>query len=814
MDNNNEENTKIPLEVLEEVEENHHEVASRTSTTSEPDRESHADLTNKVRKAIQNHTTELNIENHSIAHSQHTSHSHATQSHSVVTVIDNTLGRGGNFVNKQILSQNTSQATRDQENEMDDLKEVEEPKEEEKTGKTNTSNNRTDQNPKELSPIKAKLAATNTMRENPNRKNLTESKSTPESQQKKAENTKSGGEQMNNGDQQGQVVNFPSQRGDKNNNDNQKSGLKKTLSRMSSKQIMPVISGKNSLSKQNSRNNTHNSNNPNQQARRASVTQTKLHKINNCLRITLASLICVGLPLAVYVLDVVLTINVIDQEHYRHEALDFTVGFKKPILPMSDMFNVSFPNTKIDESILSLGIRQSRDILLSFAKEQQVFDIFEPKPLVPNEEMDSNEIFVVDEHGKAVLVKEENPPVILTPSVLEISEPMVDQNVTIDRRKRRDLDSHGLTPTVIEDLPEPTVNIVKKEDIKVEKPSAKDKPTIISIKRDGLPPKTKINITHTNQKLPPKNTVLSGKELLQDFLTPENIQKYIYFGNSSSENPKYCNDLKNYYKLQEWTDETFGIGWFEYEYGKVNIIQQVLFVCFVIIGFAMTIINIGFRADIFLKDEWTSSMILCFIPPVITTCLQVLLLSYADGKIGLRCFTCHLSPNCQDIKPMTLRAKWPGSIDWYFAFLISCAVKMFDVYVIAIITLKFICDKKEAVLRTILKLFSWLVVFPWILVTPILGIFVFVLFPSLQYDTYAEEDDGELGELGEFGELGAGAAGSIEYFENLPVIKLVMLVLFITGSCLLFCLIVFMPLICSAIMSKKPVMEEIIEDDF
>ena len=190
-------------------------------------------------------------------------------------------------------------------------------------------------------------------------------------------------------------------------------------------------------------------------------------------------------------------------------------------------------------------------------------------------------------------------------------------------------------------------------------------------------------------------------------------------------------------------------------------------------------------------------MILCFIPPVITTCLEVLLLGLADQRSGLRCFTCHLSPNCEDIQPVTLKAKWPGSIDWFFAFLIACAVKIFDIYVIACITLKFILDpKSEPWSKTLCKILSWLVAFPLILMTPVFGIVVFVLVPGLK----VPESENLL----------------LEYFpsEQLKVFQLIMLILFVTGAVLFLLIVVFMSCICKTIMSKKPVMDEIIEDDF
>lgn len=255
--------------------------------------------------------------------------------------------------------------------------------------------------------------------------------------------------------------------------------------------------------------------------------------------------------------------------------------------------------------------------------------------------------------------------------------------------------------------------------------------------------------------------IASGKELIDSFLTPENIEKYLYFGNATS-NQSYCADLVNFYKLQEYTSNNYDQGWFEYEYQKVNTIQQILFVCFTIIGFALIIVSIGFRTDIFLKDEWTSSLILMFGPSIITACLQVVLLAKMDGKMGLRCFACHLSPTCQDIQPLTLNFKWPGRIDWIFTFYLALAVKLFDMYVIAGITLTFILDMADVVIKSVLKIISWLILFPWILFTPVFGCAYFVLFASLS----SKMGENEAYFYGQ--DVGNPTA---VFFENLPQVK-------------------------------------------
>ena len=105
-----------------------------------------------------------------------------------------------------------------------------------------------------------------------------------------------------------------------------------------------------------------------------------------------------------------------------------------------------------------------------------------------------------------------------------------------------------------------------------------------------------------------------------------------------------------------------------------------------------------------------------------------------DGSFGLKCFTCHLSPNCKSIKPLAFNSKWPGNIDWTFTFVVACGIKLLDVLVIAIITLKFMFSKSDAIWKSILKIASWLLVFPWIVITPVLGTVYFKLLPAVSKD--------------------------------------------------------------------------------
>lgn len=131
--------------------------------------------------------------------------------------------------------------------------------------------------------------------------------------------------------------------------------LKKQLSRISSKKVMPVITKdskqshnseeiQNSADAQTSNTNQTRPNPRPRYNRRQSMTpmQRRFFDCYRFFKMVIATFICVGLPLAVYVIDVVLTINVIEFETFRHEALDFTAGYKKPILPHPKFFNTSF----------------------------------------------------------------------------------------------------------------------------------------------------------------------------------------------------------------------------------------------------------------------------------------------------------------------------------------------------------------------------------------------------------------------------------------------------------------------------------------
>ena len=94
-------------------------------------------------------------------------------------------------------------------------------------------------------------------------------------------------------------------------------------------------------------------------------------QISRFFKITTVSFVCVFLPIGTYVMDCVLTVNVSELGVYKREALDFTAGFGKPLIPLPFMWNMTFEDQR--DSILLDAISQSRQILIGKAKEQKSY---------------------------------------------------------------------------------------------------------------------------------------------------------------------------------------------------------------------------------------------------------------------------------------------------------------------------------------------------------------------------------------------------------------------------------------------------------
>ena len=140
----------------------------------------------------------------------------------------------------------------------------------------------------------------------------------------------------------------------------------------------------------------------------------------------------------------------------------------------------------------------------------------------------------------------------------------------------------------------------------------------------------------------------------------------------------------------------------------------------------------GLRCDIWLNDEWSSNILFGFFPSIITTCLEIVIIAKLYSPTGIKCFTCHLSPHCKDINPMDLENSWPDSVHWVKIFIIGTCIKLLDVFVIAIVSLKFMVDFNQPAWITTTKFLMWLIVFPWIVITPVIGVIRWVLVPSLE----------------------------------------------------------------------------------
>jgi len=368
-------------------------------------------------------------------------------------------------------------------------------------------------------------------------------------------------------------------------------------------------------------------------------------QISRFFKITTVSFVCVFLPIGTYVMDCVLTVNVSELGVYKREALDFTAGFGKPLIPLPFMWNMTFDDQH--DSILLDAISQSRQILIGKAKEQKSYK-----------------------------------------KVIE--------------RKRREAEKEKST--------------VSPETLTTTTATTSKSPT------------STVPTTTTTAEKTTSTIRISDDEILMQYLDDHQKESGIYYGNASDD--IYCSGLKSFYdqhKIYEKDNKAA----FERDFQSISSIQQVLFVAFVIFGFLFSIMSMGLRCDIWLNDEWSSNILFGFFPSIITTCLEVVIIAKLYSPSGIKCFTCHLSPHCEDINPMDFENSWPDNVHWIKIFIIGTCIKFLDVFVIAIVSLKFMVDFNQPVWVTTTKFFMWLIVFPWIVVTPVIGVIRWVLVPAL-----------------------------------------------------------------------------------
>jgi len=215
----------------------------------------------------------------------------------------------------------------------------------------------------------------------------------------------------------------------------------------------------------------------------------------------------------------------------------------------------------------------------------------------------------------------------------------------------------------------------------------------------------------------------------------ETVHSKFTMGGNKEGQPYHCYTLSYFYEQHQKYQEESKEGWFEDMASSVSQLQQVLFIVFTIVGFFLCIVSVALRADMWFKDEWSSFILGTFAPYIVSACLAAKIFLLETGNGGLRCFVCRLSTTCSDIDPsLSATNNFPGDFAWAKLVVASYIIKLIDCVIIGGTTLTFVMSKRDAIWASIVKFIGWIVVFPWLVATPLLGVYLYEVIESVTPD--------------------------------------------------------------------------------
>ncbi|CBY41548.1 unnamed protein product [Oikopleura dioica] len=465
-------------------------------------------------------------------------------------------------------------------------------------------------------------------------------------------------------------------------------------------------------------------------ARRNSAVKSswerRKHKFRSMWKLYSGAFIAVVMPIAVFSIDIAITMNVLDQEGYRKAIQpywDTDSRSNKPIPEFNKLTNgatYDIADSLLFEVLTLSDQHKNREVDDEIRKNYPEFMKFVNKKADPVKKPP-----ILSYTTKA-------PPKTSTEEVKSTSdekEPKTGEEVETNpeeeevRRRRRQAD-----PTKEgEEAENDTTEEDSEEKTKPKKPdkTEEEKAAAAAAAKARQEEEEKKRIEENRKLEEERKNYLQ----LRRNLTVNNIIEYKWGNETMYEGKQlHCDTLSMFYHQHELIAKSQNQGWFEYVYGNNHKLQQVLFILFTIFGFILCILSIALRSDMWFKNEWSSFILATFLPYIVSTCLVAIIYMRESGKSGLRCFICRLAfddpeRGCIDIDPTSFSGQFPTPETKWLGMVVACYVlKLFDCISIGLTTLTFVCSKKDAWWKWIIKFLGWVVVFPWMIATPLFGV--------------------------------------------------------------------------------------------
>ncbi|CBY30787.1 unnamed protein product [Oikopleura dioica] len=481
-------------------------------------------------------------------------------------------------------------------------------------------------------------------------------------------------------------------------------------------------------------------------ARRNSAVKSswerRKHKFRSMWKLYSGAFIAVVMPIAVFSIDIAITMNVLDQEGYRKAIQpywDTDSRSNKPIPEFNKLTNgatYDIADSLLFEVLTLSDQHKNREVDDEIRKNYPEFMKFVNKKADPVKKPP-----ILSYTTKA-------PPKTSTEEVKSTSdekEPKTGEEVETNpeeeevRRRRRQADDDENKEEEAEEDPakKPTKEGEEAENDTTEEDSEEKtkpkKPDKTEEEKAAAAAAAKARQEEEEKKLIEENRKLEEERKnylqLRRNLTVNNIIEYKWGNETMYEGKQlHCDTLSMFYHQHELIAKSQNQGWFEYVYGNNHKLQQVLFILFTIFGFILCILSIALRSDMWFKNEWSSFILATFLPYIVSTCLVAIIYMRESGKSGLRCFICRLAfddpeRGCIDIDPTSFSGQFPTPETKWLGMVVACYVlKLFDCISIGLTTLTFVCSKKDAWWKWIIKFLGWVVVFPWMIATPLFGV--------------------------------------------------------------------------------------------
>jgi len=500
--------------------------------------------------------------------------------------------------------------------------------------------------------------------------------------------------------------------------------------------------------------------------RRGSTSQKgvsgQLTKVKNFVKMWFGVLVCVILPIAVYVVDIIITTKVIESKGYKHAMVHWQDDTNKNNKPIPKMNTFGFDDYTLKETWFFELLEQSKQHEKRIVEENAKLMGF------------GNVIHGLHGHNwssaktstKAVKTTTKPSTTVSTnaTTTMAITEAELEESEN-DVRKRREDENDAAEEEKEEEVALEASDEEEKEETLEEAKDEKEKP-----KPKPKPKKpTKVTSETKHRSKVPKPTLTpeeekKREEAKQDLAKQAEENKVLFekyqkwrieymatkmeynygndtvhtkftMGGQKDGQSYHCHTLSYFYEQhQKWQEESKE-GWFEDISSSVSQLQQVLFIVFTIVGFFLAIVSVALRADMWFKDEWSSFILGTFAPYIVSACLAAKIFLLETGRGGLRCFVCRLSTTCSDIDPsLSATNNYPGDFAWAKLVVASYIIKLIDCVIIGGTTLTFVMSKRDAIWASVVKFIGWIVVFPWLVATPLLGVYLYEVVESVTPD--------------------------------------------------------------------------------